>query len=164
MCVIFIAFCLRICVRILTKTSTRLRALGSISSLGTWQFQGTIFLKKKEHFIKIKRIFLCLLQNLGGMCPQCSRVPKSMTRRFFFIRNLDKLIALRVSSFHIKISAFDYWKFLDSFLISGCLYILLSCIWFLTYNTIFSKKEGYFGNKTSDHHEYDSKPKVQEQF
>ena len=28
-------------------------------------------LRKNGHFLKIKRTLLCLLQNLGGTCPQC---------------------------------------------------------------------------------------------
>ena len=47
------------------------RDVGSISNLGgAPHFKGTSYLKKKGAFPKNKRAPLCLLQNLGGMCPQ----------------------------------------------------------------------------------------------
>ena len=45
---------------------------------GAQHFEGTFFLKKRGHFLEIKRALHCLLQNLGGRCPQCPPVPMSM--------------------------------------------------------------------------------------
>ena len=47
---------------------------------GARHFEGTFFLRERGHFLEIKRALLCLLQNLGGMCPQCPLVPTSMTQ------------------------------------------------------------------------------------
>ena len=45
------------------------RDVGSISNLGDTTPRGHFSLKKKGHFLKIKRALRCLLQNLGGTCP-----------------------------------------------------------------------------------------------
>ena len=56
----------------------RVREAGSISNLGGTTLQGHFSLKKKGHFLEIKRALLCLLQNLGGHVPQCPMIPTSM--------------------------------------------------------------------------------------
>ena len=43
------------------------RDVGSISNLGDTMLRGHFVLKKKGHFLRIKRALLCLLQNLGGV-------------------------------------------------------------------------------------------------
>ena len=40
-------------------------------ALAARHFEETFFLKKKGHFLQIKRVLLCLLQTLEGTCPQC---------------------------------------------------------------------------------------------
>ena len=45
--------------------------------LGGHDTSKALFLKKKGHFLT-KRALLCLLQNLGGTCPQCPPVPTAM--------------------------------------------------------------------------------------
>ena len=45
---------------------------GTLEASQTWEgttSRGHFFLKKKGHFLKIKRALLCLLQNLGGHVP-----------------------------------------------------------------------------------------------
>ena len=37
---------------------------------GARHFEGTFALRKKGNFLKRKRVLLCLLQNIGGTCPQ----------------------------------------------------------------------------------------------
>ena len=114
--------------------ATRLRALGSLSNLRACQIQRTLFHKQKGVFFKNKKNISMLFEKSWTYVPQCSRVSTSMTMRFFFIWNIDKLIALRISSFHIKTLAFQYWKFLDSFLIFGCLYCTCHCLVFVSWH------------------------------
>ena len=38
---------------------------------GARHFEDTFFLRKRGYFPKMKRALLCLLQSLGGTCPQC---------------------------------------------------------------------------------------------
>ena len=45
---------------------------------GARHFEGTFSIRKRGHFLGMKRALLCLLQNLGGKCPQCPPVPTSM--------------------------------------------------------------------------------------
>ena len=49
------------------------------------RFEGTFSLRKKGHFLKIKRALLCLLQNLGGHVPPVPPVPTSMCKSIFTI-------------------------------------------------------------------------------
>ena len=55
------------------------RDVGSISNLGARHFEGTFSLRKKGHFLEIKRALLCLLQNLGGHVPPVPPVPMSVS-------------------------------------------------------------------------------------
>ena len=52
----------------------------SISNLGGTPLRGHFFLKKKGHFLRIERAFLCLLQNLWKHLPPVppSSVPMSL--------------------------------------------------------------------------------------
>ena len=45
---------------------TKNRDVRGISNLGGTTLRGNFFLKKKGHFLKMKRAPFCLLQNLGG--------------------------------------------------------------------------------------------------
>ena len=62
-----------------------MKVVGSISHLGgARRFEGAFFVRKRGHFLKIKRALLCLLQNLGGwhvppVLPVPSPVPTSMS-------------------------------------------------------------------------------------
>ena len=58
----------------------RTRDVGSISNLGAQHFKGTFSLRKRGHFLKVKRALLCLLPNLGGPCPQSLLLPTSRMR------------------------------------------------------------------------------------
>ena len=46
--------------------------------LGGHDAARALFSLRKGAFSKIKRALLCLLQNLGGTCPQCPLVPTSV--------------------------------------------------------------------------------------
>ena len=68
----------------MSKGSKTSKDVGSISNLeGHDTSRALFFLRKQEHFLKIRRAFLCLLQNLGGgTCPQCPPAPTSMLQSF----------------------------------------------------------------------------------
>ena len=65
--------------------------VGSISNLGTRDFEGTVFLRKRGTFSKVERaVLFCLLKNLGGMWPQWPQwppVPTSMDAALKETRN-----------------------------------------------------------------------------
>ena len=66
---------------------------------GARRFEGTFLLSKRGHFQKTRRAFLCLLQNLGGMCPQCSPpppVPTSMNP----VSNKTNRFSVTETTFH----------------------------------------------------------------
>ena len=46
--------------------------------LGDTALRGHFFVEKKGAFSKIKRALVCLLQKLGGTCPQGPLLPMSM--------------------------------------------------------------------------------------
>ena len=48
---------------------------------GGTNFKGTSYLKLKGHFLKIKGVPLCLLQNFAGNYPHCPMVPAVMIGR-----------------------------------------------------------------------------------
>ena len=51
---------------VMTWNTIAIRDVGSISNLGARHFEGTFFVKKRGHFLKMKNAFLWLLQNLAG--------------------------------------------------------------------------------------------------
>ena len=69
---------------------------------GAPHLEGTFFLRKRGHFLKIKRALLCLLQNLVGTCPQCPPpVPTSMCFKYCIVMSLQtsssSIMASRIS-------------------------------------------------------------------
>ena len=61
---------MRACKLFLGNLSVCDKDVRSISNLGGTTLRGNFFLRKKGHFLKIKRALLCLLQNLEATCPQ----------------------------------------------------------------------------------------------
>ena len=52
------------------------RDVGSIGGHDT--LRAPFSLRKRGHFLEMKRALLSCLKNLGGMCPQCPPVPTSI--------------------------------------------------------------------------------------
>ena len=82
-----------------------IRDVGSISNLGARQFEGNFYLKKKGAFSTNEGALLCLLQNLGGTCPQFI----SFSFHFHFIKESSPSTRVVLQgALHLKTLIYNY--------------------------------------------------------